>query len=338
MHYRACTVVAAAPGLATQYTQQADISIDREITRNMGITVSYLWNRGLKLMTRRDLNIGPEAAPFTYRITDAAGNQVGTYSTPTYILANRVDPRYSRVVHIDNGGRIWYDGLAVQFRRRASRWLEGTVAYTWSHARDLSQGNSGNNTFLTDNPSTLFNGNYQAEKGTSLLDQRHRLVSTALVSPPDRSYGGNKAAGFLFNGWQLSLIHTAASAQYLTPSMQVTGAQFTGQAFTNTLSGFGGSTQVPFLSRQSIPIDDTQRVDSRLTKIFKVRERNRLHLNFEVFNTFNRVGNTSVNTAAFQARAGVISPVPGLGVGTASGGFPDGTNARRAQVSLRFVF
>jgi hypothetical protein len=31
-------------------------------------------------------------------------------------------------------------------------------------------------------------------------------------------------------------------------------------------------------------------------------------------------------------------PIPGLGTGTASGGFPDGTNARRAQVSLRVTF
>jgi hypothetical protein len=45
-----------------------------------------------------------------------------------------------------------------------------------------------------------------------------------------------------------------------------------------------------------------------------------------------------VNTQAFQATAGVIRPVPGVGVGTASGGFPDGTNARRAQFSARVVF
>jgi hypothetical protein len=104
------------------------------------------------------------------------------------------------------------------------------------------------------------------------------------------------------------------------------------------LSGFGGSSQVPFQGRQSIPIDSTQRVDSRLTKIFPIREQMQLHMNFEVFNTFNRVSNTSVNTTAYNARTGVLTPVAGVGTGTASGGFPDGTNARRAQVSLRFIF
>jgi hypothetical protein len=33
-----------------------------------------------------------------------------------------------------------------------------------------------------------------------------------------------------------------------------------------------------------------------------------------------------------------LNPTPRLGQGTASQGFPDGTNARRAQFSVRFVF
>lgn len=59
-----------------------------------------------------------------------------------------------------------------------------------------------------------------------------------------------------------------------------------------------------------------------------------MYLNFEAFNVTNTVTNTDVNTA----RNGVLTPTPGLGVGRAPAGFPDGTNARRAQVSARFVF
>jgi hypothetical protein len=45
-----------------------------------------------------------------------------------------------------------------------------------------------------------------------------------------------------------------------------------------------------------------------------------------------------LNFTAYMLRAGVLSPTTGFGVGRASGGFPDGTNARRAQVSARFAF
>jgi hypothetical protein len=50
------------------------------------------------------------------------------------------------------------------------------------------------------------------------------------------------------------------------------------------------------------------------------------------------VYNTGVNTEAYSLANGVISPTAGVGVGNQSQGFPDGTNARRAQVSLRLVF
>ncbi|MCS7025456.1 MAG: TonB-dependent receptor [Bryobacteraceae bacterium] len=331
------TISFAAPDLATPYTQQGDLSLERELTRSTALTVSYLWNRALKNMTRQDLNIGPATGSFTYRILDAAGNQVGTYTTPTYLLANRVDPRYARVVYIDNGGRNWYDGLAVQLRRRASQWLEGTLSYTWSHARDLSQGAATANIFFTDGPATVFNGDYRGEKGTSVLDQRHRAVFTAVITPPRRKFA-SAFANYLLNGWQLSLLGTFAAPQYVTPTVQVVGAQYPGQPFNNTLNGFGGSSRVPFEGRQTIPIDSVQRVDSRLSKGFQLADSVSAQFNFEVFNTFNRVSNTVVNSLAYQATAGVLRPVPGLGAGTASGGFPDGTNARRAQISLRVIF
>jgi len=78
-------------------------------------------------------------------------------------------------------------------------------------------------------------------------------------------------------------------------------------------------------------------VDARLSKNFRVNERMSAMFFFEAFNVFNNVYNTSVFTEAFQARGAIISPVP-YGGGSASQGFPDGTNARRAQIGARFVF
>ena len=84
----------ASPDFHQPYTQQADIAIERQLTENMGLTVSYLWSRGIGLFTSRDLNVGALGPDVTYRINDFSGNQVGTYTTPTYRLANRVDPRF----------------------------------------------------------------------------------------------------------------------------------------------------------------------------------------------------------------------------------------------------
>jgi hypothetical protein len=48
--------------------------------------------------------------------------------------------------------------------------------------------------------------------------------------------------------------------------------------------------------------------------------------------------NTNISTQAYSATNGVLTPTAGLGAGRASQGFPDGTNARRAQVALRVTF
>lgn len=63
-----------------------------------------------------------------------------------------------------------------------------------------------------------------------------------------------------------------------------------------------------------------------------------MFLMFEVFNISNTIVDTALNTQAYTERGKVLTPTPGLGLGTQSAGFPDGTNARRAQVGARLVF
>jgi hypothetical protein len=67
-------------------------------------------------------------------------------------------------------------------------------------------------------------------------------------------------------------------------------------------------------------------------------ERFNVYLNLEAFNVFNTQYDTFVNTEAYRVTGGVLTPSSGLGQGNQSQGFPDGTNARRAQVSIRVTF
>jgi hypothetical protein len=79
-------------------------------------------------------------------------------------------------------------------------------------------------------------------------------------------------------------------------------------------------------------------IDLAFSRNFRIRERHTMQFRAEAFNVLNHVANTAVNTLAFEASNQVLRPVPGLGAGAASQGYPDGTNARRAQVSARFVW
>ncbi|MBI1788705.1 MAG: TonB-dependent receptor [Acidobacteria bacterium] len=319
------------------YTQQADLAVEQALTSNLSLTLSYLWSRGIHLTTVRDLNIGPAGTPFNYRINDSAGNQAGRYTTPTYRLANRVNPRWRRVNSVESGGNSYYNALLVQLRQRLWRGLEASAAYTWAHAIDFNQGGGADNIFFSEGPRSLFNGDYRGDKGSSQLDQRHRLVMTAILAPTFTKRN-TRWARYAINNWQLSQIWTFASSQPATATVFVAGVPFPNAAFNTSLNGFGGSTRVPFYPASSLDIDRRARGDARLTKLLRFSERSELHLHLEAFNVFNHVYNTSVNTMAFEARDGVLTPMPRLGEGAASQGYPDGTNARRLQVGLRVVF
>ena len=331
----------ASPNFRNPYTLQGDIAIERELTRDLGLTLSYVYSRGVQLFTNRDLNTGPEGPAVTYRINDASGNQVGTFTTPTYTTATRVDRRYQRIIQVENGGQSWYNGLIVQLNKRFSHGFQGSVAYTWSHAIDLGNIGAGSNALFFDTLRTFANGDFARERGSSNLDQRHRLVINSVWSPKFTS-SRSWAARYLINGWQFSQITTLASPQFATPTLRVVSLPFTGAVSTSTLNGFGGTTRVPFLPYNYLEVDNIHRVDARISRELPFTERVRMWLNFEAFNVLNMVSNTGVSTEAYSATTvngvGVISPTAGVGVGNASQGFPDGTNARRAQVSLRLVF
>ncbi|MCX6626098.1 MAG: TonB-dependent receptor, partial [Candidatus Solibacter sp.] len=319
------------------YTHQADLAIEHAISAHLNLSVSWLSSRALHLTTVRDLNIGRAGSPVTYDITDAQGKTVGQYITPGYRLVNRVNPKWRRVNSVESGGNSYYNALVVQLRKRFSRQFEGFVAYTWSHAIDFNQGGGADNIFFSDGPRTLSNGDYRGEKASSQLDQRHRLVAGSTWEP--RLTEKNTAiARWAVNGWRLSQITTCASTQPATPTILVSGVPFPGAAFNSTVNGFGGSTRVPFYPASSLPIDQVIRTDARLTKILPLTDRHQLHINFEAFNLFNHVSSTAISALAFEASGGVLRPMPHLGEGVASQGYPDGTNARRAQVSARFIW
>ncbi|MBC7927123.1 MAG: TonB-dependent receptor [Bryobacteraceae bacterium] len=327
----------ASSDFRNPYTLQGDVAIERELMRDLGLTVSYIYSRGVQLFSTRDLNVGPEGAPVSFRINDSSGSQVGTFTTPGYYAANRVDRRYNRLIQVENGGQSWYNGLVVQLNKRFSYGVQGSIAYTWSHAIDLGNIGAGNDALFYTNLRTLGNGVSALDKGSSAVDQRHRFVASS-VWTPRFTKSTSIAARYLINGWQLSQITTIASPQYATPVIQVSGSPFAGAAFNGSINGLGGTTRVPFLPFNNLEIDDIARVDARLSRELPFTERVKVWLNFEVFNLFNNVYNTGVATQAYTAAGGVLTPVANLGVGNASQGFPDGTNARRAQASLRLVF
>ncbi|MBI4910769.1 MAG: TonB-dependent receptor [Acidobacteria bacterium] len=326
----------AGPDFRSPYTQQGTFAIERQIGRDTGLTLNYIWSHGVALFTNRDLNLGPASDTRTYTILDSAGAQTGSFTTPVYLFANRVDRRYRSIYMTDNGGKSFYNGLAVQVRRRMGRNFSGNFSYTWSHAIDTANQGGASDSLFVSNVRSTYNGDYNNDKGSSLLDQRHRVVINFLWTPKFTN-STSVAARYLINGWQLSVITTMASAKPTPSTINVTSA-LPGLANNTTLNGSFGSNRVPFWRFNALDIDQIFRVDSRIQRQLPISERVKAVLSFEAFNTFNTIYNTGVIQQAYQSAAGVLRPTANMGVGTQSQGFPDGTNARRMQAGLRFIF
>ena len=343
----AANIEFAAPNLRTPYTQQADFGVQQQLTNNMSMTVSYLWSRGAEFFGVRDVNqpVLPVTTA-TYSILSAQnGPAIGSYTTPVYLSAARFNTAFNHVYEVDNGGNSYYNALAVQVQRRMTHGLEASLAYTWSHAIDTSLGGVGNNQFFSGPSSTFLNGNYAGVKNTSSLDQRQRLVVN-WVWNPTFSHSNSLWARYGVNGWQLATITTVATPLPYSETVSVL-TNYPGLEANGYLSGFNGSSAVPFLGVNTLRLpNNTTRVDVRLTKILPFGERVKTSLAFEVFNLTNTVTYTGANSTGYYSSwtgnaasgRGVLYPASGLGIGNADGGFPDGTNARRAQASLRIDY
>ena len=348
----------AAPNLRNPYTQQWNIGIERALTSKTTLTASYVNSRGKRLMTVRDINIGPLSSQvYNFTILDANYKPTGqVYSTPIYLLSNRIDTRYGHINQVENGGKQWYDGLAVHLNQRFTGTFSGTVSYTWSHELDENQ-YSGSSAYALSSPNGLYNGAYSDDKASGNLDQRHRFVGTFIARPRFVKSDSTLARVFV-NGWELNGLLTLASGRpnYESISFSSTTNVSNLQAFTGSLDGLGGDNRVPWLPNNPLQIDPITRFDTRLAKSFRIREKMSLSLLFEVFNLTNTVSTTGISAPGFtaantgtasapnfvvapcaSATATVCAPEP-TGIRTATAGFPDGTNARRAEAGLRFVF
>jgi hypothetical protein len=170
---------------------------------------------------------------------------------------------------VDNGGQSWYNGLALQLRKRMSHGLTAGVSYTWSHAIDDANQNGASGT-ISFSQSNLAAGNYKLDKGSSPLDQRHRATINFLWSPT-LTASKSAAARYLINGWELSAITTLASSQPTSATVSsvstANGGVFPGvQLAFGTMNGTGGWSRVPFYPVSSLDIDRTYRVDARISR------------------------------------------------------------------------
>jgi hypothetical protein len=252
---------------SNSYGEQWNFGIQREISADTVLSVSYAGGRGVKLpihFNANDLNPvlfgakGDQAAitalqrqypnPF-FGLIDAGNQRNPTISLQSLLAAY---PQYATMqLQYVPWGNANYNSMQVAFSKSMRAGLAVRVAYTWSK-------NLGNvNNLITADSVGEGNANYQnsyarqIEKSVATHDIPQRLVMNGTYEVPfgkGRKYGAH--AGWLLNGllggWQTNGIFTIQSGlplQFTATGVPAYGGSRPSYSSTNPSAFTGGSTQ-----------------------------------------------------------------------------------------------
>ena len=181
---------AVTPNLRNSYAQQYTLSLEREITHNLGLRVSYIGSKGTRLAYRRDVN------------QPLAGTQ-------KFSNALRPFPLFNSINYGDNGANSLYSGLQTQVEHRFSRGLEFTS--TWMWAKEISDTDDTDDFELNTTIEDTYN--CRRDRGNVYSVPRHQWLNRALYDLPGH--------GKLLGGWQLDMLLNLSTGNWFTP--EITG-------------------------------------------------------------------------------------------------------------------
>ena len=304
------------------YMQNFNFQVSRQLSQNDVLEAGWVGSKGTHVDTSLNNYNQPDPGPGP-------------------IQARRPYPQYARIRMIAPDTNTIYHSLQARYEHRLSRGLSLSTAYTWSHliddaAQTINMGGCG-----CQNP----RNRGKAERASSVLDQRHRLVVGYVWELPftQRLKG---APGAILGGWQTGGIVTFASGfpfmirqsgdsfnndgnwqrpdlvpgQSVTIDQKTPGVWFNTAAFQRAVLHYGNTPRNPLAG------PGTNTWDLSLSKAFKMpwREGHQLLFRSEFFNAFN--------TPQFAN--------PGATLGTGSFGRITSTalDNRQIQFALKYIF
>ncbi|HEX3280092.1 MAG TPA: TonB-dependent receptor [Pyrinomonadaceae bacterium] len=335
------------------YVQQARFGVEHEITKNIAVSATWLYFRGVHLSRTRDINL---FAPVATNALDPVSGQTYTIqrfpgATFTSTAPLRPFPQFARINLFEDTGNSRYNGLALMARRRFSPthlipFFQGSgsqilASYTLSKAEDDKPDSTsvvpggGDDSKIAQNSFDL-----RDEWGYSDADQRHRFVISSVLEL-GRVKSENKLLRILFNDYTFSGITQWQS-----------GLAYSAQFQTDiNRDGNSRNDRVPGFKRNSFRTDATYQTDARITRTIRTSETTKLRLILEGFNIWNRANTglapgggyfsfVNINQySAFTADAATNTLRLTRTSGAATFGLPRSINTpRQLQLAIKFDF
>ncbi len=297
------------------YIQQFGVGIQRQLTANTLLDVSYFGSKGTHLPNQININ---EATPNASTSTALAN-------------ARRPYPNFANILWYQSVGASNFNSLLAKLDKRLSHGLNLLISYSYAHSLDNTPGFNSSN---ASNAQPQNSSDLSSEYGSSDFDIRNRLTVSSVYELPfgrGRSYLDHGIGAALAGGWQLSGIYSQNSARpftvYFSSNVSNTlnvhdrpnvigdvnagphtaTAWFNAAAFTTaaqTTGTFGNERRNAVKGPRSFDLDST------LSRNFTLPERLNLQFRAEFFNILNHpnfdlpnatIGGTGYNTISTVA-------------------------------------
>jgi carboxypeptidase family protein len=301
---------------------QGSLGVEYEVLPNTTVGLSYLNVRGEHLSRTRDINFLPAVAiPVTLP---------GLGARTLLRYPGRAMTDFVRAEVFDSGADSFFNGFTLTLKRRFTSRYQVGLSYTYSKTIDTVPEFTSVVPFnpIDEPKNPQYGLTPNADRGPSVNDQRHRVVTNFLWDLDYFHNVSNPVVRYLIGGWQFSGIITAQ----------------TGQPYSNGVSGDpnndsnGATDRVPGDGRNTKYGPTIANWDFRVTKGIPIHERLKLQVALDAFNAFNQAPflarDLRTTLYSFDAKTNTFSG-PASNFATPSQQFLDN---RILQVSARIVF
>jgi hypothetical protein len=205
---------AIQPNLLTPNSWQWNISIERELARNIALQVGYVGNAAIHLRQGLDANAVPFANWGTAAFLSASQNgPASTLFTPVNINTYRPADNFGQISEYNDGGHASYQSLQMLFRARTSTFSTFQAAYTWGHSignvqLDNSSGGI-NSQAVTDQADP------RLDKGNTDINRPNIFVANEVFYLPKLANQNSWVRGAL-GGWEANSIISVSSGASIT--------------------------------------------------------------------------------------------------------------------------
>ena len=322
---------------------QYNLTVDRQLPFDMGLTLAYGGSRGINLMQVKEGNP-------TVRQVLPDGRLFWAGTEP------RTNPNWDGITWITAGGNSWYNSLQVGLTKRMSKGLQLQSSYTWAKLIDETQGQLPADQTGTPVDSTHRN----LDRGPSEFDVAHNWRFNTIYRLPGLA-SSNSVFGKLLSGWWMSGILSLRTGFSFSPTLNSDRARkrgganrpdrvagrnndntilggpdryFDPLAFSVQPAGFLGNTGRNILRGPGLANLDFSLAKD--TPLGFLGEGGKLEFRAEFFNILNRV-NFAMPSAAVYAGTGAPNVVE-QPLATAGRITSTANTSRQIQLALRLMF